>query len=70
MLQRNLLIWLIKEYILQNYGKSNIRNMSVKVELFGFMPNDRDAKLIFRLKSGQGYEHTKKEQIKTLIEHL
>lgn len=44
--------------------------MSVKVEDFGFMPNDRDAKLIFRLKSGQGYEHTKKEQIKTLIEHL
>jgi hypothetical protein len=32
--------------------------MSLKVESFGFMPDGREAKLIFRLKSGQGYEHT------------
>ena len=38
--------------------------MSVKVESFGFMPDGREAKLIFQLKSGQGFNHTDKEQEK------
>lgn len=38
--------------------------MSVKVEDFGFMPDGRDAKLIFRLKSGQGFKHIDREQLR------
>ena len=35
--------------------------MSVKVESFGFMPDGREAKLIVRFNSGQGFKYTEKE---------
>ena len=43
--------------------------MSVKVESFGFIPDGRVAKLIFRIKYGQGLKNTdsKQKEILTLI---
>ena len=43
-----------------NNNIKTTKNMSVKVESFGFMPDGREAKLIFRLKYGQNLKHIEK----------
>ena len=43
--------------------------MSVKVESFGFMPDGREAKLIFRLKYGQGFKRHRQGQVKNVLYH-